>query len=64
MMGPRCGLHLGGTSKGALLQLSLVVLCDTVNSRGCMSAASSPQALEVAFSVLRQPVSSHLYPHS
>lgn len=61
-MAPTVASTWEARARELFLQLSLLVLCDTVNSRGWMSAASFSQALEVAFSVLPQqchPISTH-----
>lgn len=54
--------HWEARARELFLQLSLVVLCDTVNSRGCMSAPSFPQALKwpsLSFHSQCHPISTH-----
>lgn len=63
MMAPAVASTWEARARELFLQLSLVVLCDSELS-GMRVSSLFPPSLEVAFSVLRQPVSSHLYPHS
>lgn len=62
MMAPAVASTWEARARELFLQLSLL-LCDTELS-GMRVSSLFPPSLEVAFSVLPQPVSSHLYPHS